>query len=325
MATPRQLWIFAPCYHDVPSFLILRKRAIEAVEDSTRIGTLPVKFVVIDDSGGTDDEMAQLATLEDVHVITPPFNLGHQRALVCGLRLMEGEIGDGDLVVTLDSDGQDRPEDLDRLVAPLLDAPDDRAVLAIARRTKRPETVSFRLLYVFFRLMFWSLTGVTIKSGNFAAYRGWLAKRMVLHPSFDLCYSSSLVSLGIPVTEVPCERGERYAGRSRMNAMRLFMHGIRMLMPFTDRIAIRALSAFSVVFGAGVLLALAVVIIKLFTSTAIPGWATATLLGVLTLSILALGNFVVLFVVFSHSRSISLSNLESLIERPARKSSPPSS
>lgn len=102
-----------------------------------------------------------------------------------------------------------------------------------------------------------------------------------------------------------------------MNLLRLFMHGIRMLMPFTDRIAIRALTAFTAVFGIGILLSLGVVAIKLFTSAAIPGWATASLLGILTLSFLALGNFVVLFVVFSHSRGIALANLEDSRERGA--------
>jgi glycosyltransferase involved in cell wall biosynthesis len=319
MPLPGRLWIVAPSYQDVASFQLLRKRLIEVVETSTRLRGTCVQFILVDDTGGTDHEIEQLASLEDVRVITPPFNLGHQRAIVCALRLVARDLGDDDLVVTMDSDGQDRPEDLLRLVAPLLDAPEDRGRLCIARRTRRRETVGFRVLYFLFRAMFWSLTGVTIRSGNYAAFRGSLARRMVLHPSFDLCYSSSLISLGIPATQVPCERGERYAGRSRMNKLRLFTHGVRMLMPFVDRIAVRALSAFTAIFGLGVLLAATVVAIKIFTSAAIPGWATAALLGILTLSFIALGNFVVLFVVFSHSRSISLSNLEETIEQYAGK------
>ena len=83
-----------------------------------------------------------------------------------------------------------------------------------------------------------------------------------------------------------------------------------MLMPFTDRIAVRALLAFSAMFGLGLILSLAVVGIRVFTTAGIPGWATATLLGLLIISFVALGNFVVLFAVFSHSRGISLANLE---------------
>jgi hypothetical protein len=178
-------------------------------------------------------------------------------------------------------------------------------------------------MYILFRIMFRTLTGVTVRSGNYAAYRGWLARRILEHPYFDLCYSSSLVSLDLPVVPVPCPRGERYAGLSRMNPFRLFMHGLRMLMPFTDRIAVRALSTFSALFGLGILASITVLVIRLFTSAAIPGWATATLVSVLILSFLALGNFVVLFVVFSHSRGISLVGLEGRFDRGTGTSSPP--
>jgi hypothetical protein len=145
---------------------------------------------------------------------------------------------------------------------------------------------------------------------------------MLSHPYFDLCYSSTLVSLDMNVVPVPCPRGSRYAGQSRMNMLRLFMHGIRMLMPFTDRIAARALTAFSVMFGLGITLSAVVVAIRLFTAAAIPGWATATLLGLLILSFIALGNFIVLFAVFSHSRGISLANLEAWNNEQPGGSSP---
>jgi uncharacterized membrane protein len=106
-----------------------------------------------------------------------------------------------------------------------------------------------------------------------------------------------------------------------MNPLRLFMHGVRMLMPFTDRIAVRALTAFTAIFGLGVLAGLAVLSVRVFTTAAVPGWATFTLLGILIISFLALGNFVVLFVVFSHSRGISMAGMEESFERRSRGSS----
>ncbi len=99
-----------------------------------------------------------------------------------------------------------------------------------------------------------------------------------------------------------------------MNMLRLFMHGVRMLVPFTDRIASRALAAFAGVFGVGIILSIVVIVIRFTTTSAIPGWATATLLGILILSFIALGNFLVLFVVFSHSRGISLAGLEDSVD-----------
>lgn len=312
-----RLWIVCPSYRDVKSFYKLRWNILEALS-SADINQPSVQFVLVDDTGGSDPEVAELRNLDDVRIVTPPFNVGHQRAIVCGLRVILPDVKDRDLVVTMDSDGEDRPEDLPRLLAPLIEKPVEGTMLCVARRTKRHESFQFRIMYVFFRLMFRVLTGTTVRSGNFAAYRGWLARRIMVHPYFDLCYSSTLVSLDLEVTSIPCARGRRYAGQSRMNPLRLFMHGIRMLMPFTDRIAVRALVTFSVTFSIGIVLSVLVVMIRVFTSAAVPGWATATLLGILILSFLALSNFVVLFVVFSHSRGISLAGLEEDFGRSAR-------
>jgi hypothetical protein len=317
----QRLWIISPSYTDVPAFAILRERVLEAASESPLLRDLPVRFVVVDDTAGGDDAIDELQGFDDVLVVEPPFNLGHQRAIVYGLRLIASDLEDSDLIVTMDADGEDKPADLPRLVAPLIEAPRDRKRLCVARRTERQESVSFRIMYFFFRIMFRALTGVTVRNGNFAAYRGWLARRMLLHPSFDICYSSTLVSLDLEVTPVPCARGTRYAGQSRMNTLRLFMHGIRMLVPFTDRIAARALTVFAALFGIGIVASLAVVGIRVFTTAAIPGWATATLLGILILSFTALGNFVVLFFVFSHSRGISLTGLEELHDRGTRVTS----
>jgi hypothetical protein len=154
------------------------------------------------------------------------------------------------------------------------------------------------------------LTGVVVRTGNFAAYRARVAKRTLLHPYFDLSYSSTFLSLEVPITYVPCARGTRYAGRSQMSTFKLVMHGLRMLMPFLDRIALRALLVLMALFAASVAASLAVVAVRLFSDAAIPGWATYTLLSLVVLTAAALGNAVVLFAVFSQSRGVSLSNLE---------------
>lgn len=324
VTSDERLWIVCPSYTDVVAFTMLRTRMLEVLQAEPLHRARPVRFVVIDDTGGLDPEIDGLDGYDDVVVIAPPFNLGHQRAIVFGLRIIEPDIDDVDLVVTMDADGEDRPEDLPRLLAPLLEAPGERQRLCVARRTERRESFGFRVMYFFFRILFRTLTGVTVRNGNYAAYRGWLARRMLLHPYFDLCYSSTLVSLDIPVTPVPIPRGTRYAGQSRMNLFRLLMHGVRMLTPFTDRIAIRAMTAFTAIFGIGVVLSAVVLGTAAFTSASIPGWATMTLLAMLVLSLIAVGNSVVLFAVFSHSRGISLAGLEDRYDRRARSASSPS-
>jgi polyisoprenyl-phosphate glycosyltransferase len=304
-------WIFTPVYRDVRSFRVLRERLLAVLASPPPNGG-PIRFIVIDDTAGQDPEIASLREFDDVTVLQPPFNLGHQRALVYALRKVLPQVRDEDAVVTLDADGEDRPEDLPRLLVPLYEKPAGEREVVLALRTKRRESLGFKLLYRLFRILFRSLTGATVRSGNFAAMPGSIAKRALLHPTFDLAYSSAILALDLPLEYVPCERGERYEGRSKMTYGRLAMHGLRMLMPFTDRIAIRALGAF-VFFGVlGAALAFLVVVLKLFTSSAIPGWTSYIALGALIVSLVALGNFVSLFVLFSQTRAVSLASIEDL-------------
>jgi len=306
------VWIVTPVYRDVGSFQILRRRLLEILDDSEYLRGVPVRFVVIDDTAGQDADVGLLESFGDVAVLQPPFNLGHQRAIVYALRKCLPTIDDDDLVVTLDADGEDRPEDLPRLLAPLHNAEGVRQKVVLALRTKRRESLSFKVMYRLFRVLFRALTGTTVRSGNFAAMPGAVARNVLRHPTFDLSYSSAILALDVPVEYVPCERGARYEGRSKMTFGKLGLHGLRMLMPFTDRIAIRALGIFAFCLVIGLTLALVVFGIRLFTDSSIPEWAPILALASLIVSLVALGNFVTLFVLFSQTRAISLANIEDM-------------
>ena len=226
-----KLWVVCPCYKDVPSFLRLREECAGA----------GAHFVVIDDSAGVDLETQKLAGLPDVTVITAPYNLGHQAAIVFGLRRMRDRIGADDLVVTMDSDGEDKPSDLAALTAPLLAHPTDKFMVCLARRTQRSETLLFKACYAVFRIIFRVATGHVIRNGNFAAFRGLWLQEMIYHPHFDQCYASTFISLPLHTTMVPLARGTRYFGKSKMGMLGLIPHGLRMFTPFTEKIAIRAM------------------------------------------------------------------------------------
>jgi hypothetical protein len=308
METAR-LWLVCPLYQDVESFLVVKARLLGILSglgwEASRI-----HFVAVDDSAGFDADVERLRREPNARVLSPPFNLGHQRAIVFGLRSLRDEFEDSDVIVTLDSDGEDQPEDVPRLLAPLEAAPADLKLMVLALRTRRHESLKFKLLYGLFKLMFITLTGTVVRTGNFAAYRGWTARRALFHPHFDLCYSSSLLGLNRPLVFVPCERGIRIAGHSHMNFLKLLMHGFRMLMPFIDRVAIRALMVFSAVLAVGIAFAVVVLGLRLFTRVPVPQWTTYGVLMVLLLSLVAIGNFVILFALFSQSQGVGLASLD---------------
>jgi hypothetical protein len=313
---PWRLCVLTPSYFDVESFLILKDRLEESLGLAVARGELPaariVKYTFVDDSAGRDAAVRALDQLPDVTVIEPPFNLGHQRAIVYGLRAIAGDLSPEEIVVTMDSDGEDQPEDVPRLLAPLLTPPVDLWKVAIARRTERHEPLAFKVMYLAFVLLFRLLTGRAVRSGNFAALRGEYVVRMLNHPYFDLCYSSSLLTLSMNPTPtfVPCARGRRYAGESRMGTERLLSHGVRMLMPFADRIAIRSLAFFTLLSGFTVGLLVILETGHLVWGLQPPIWTWWLLVVGAIGSSVALVNFLVLFSGFAQSSALALQRLD---------------
>ena len=294
-----RLWVVCPMLRDTESYLRLHGEVL----DACRRDGWPdaVRFVVVDDSAGTDREVAELAGFPDVTVLTPPFGLGHQRAIVYGLRYITPEVGPDDVVVTMDSDGEDQPSDLPRLVEELRTS---GAALVLAQRTKRSEPLGFRAMYVCFRLVFRILTGRTIRSGNFAAQRGASLVATIDHPSFDLCYSATLLALKRSTATVPCARGVRFAGTSRMNRYALVAHGMRMLLPFSENIAVRML-----VLAATAFAGLAVFLVLLATNVIgepVTAQVVAPCIALAVLFLAAFTAFVVLFSGFSQASAIAM-------------------
>ncbi|MCG3205142.1 MAG: hypothetical protein KCHDKBKB_01860 [Elusimicrobia bacterium] len=220
--TQPKTWIVLPVYWDTESFLELRKK-------------IPVSasYLLIDDSAGEDSAISKLENDPTLRILKCPRNMGHQKALVYGLRTLVPELGDNDIILTMDSDGEDKPEDVPLLQKRLIDNPDK---IILAYRTKRNESLPFKILYFFFKILFRLATGRIIRSGNFAGFRSGFIKQFLGHPFFDLCYSSTLLNLGVPIEYIPCERGRRYQGSSHMSYLKLIKHGFSMMLPFRTKI-----------------------------------------------------------------------------------------
>jgi hypothetical protein len=117
-----------------------------------------VKTVVVDD--GSKDATAALARAEGVPVVTHVVNRGQGDALRTGFAIAQAE--QALAVVNLDADGQYKPEELDRLVGPLID---DEADFVLGSRFMGfyEESGSVRHIgVVFFSRMISLLTGVKV-------------------------------------------------------------------------------------------------------------------------------------------------------------------
>lgn len=312
-------WCVIPSFWDIPSFLQLRANVLDLFAKQPALAAVTPRFLLIDDSAGEDPATAELQNLADVRVLTPPHSLGHQRAIVFGLRTIRESVMSDDFVITMDADGEDRPCDLPVLLHELQEAEHQgSSPIVLAQRTTRHTTLRFKLLYFCFRGLFAALTGKTIRSGNFACFRGRVLQRIIRHPFFDVSYSSALVAYRAVKRYVPCPRGKRYAGQSKMNTHELVVHGLRMLMPFLDSITIRALFAAAVVFALTCLMA-AKVLLEILQQHAVSAPSMLLLgFGFIAATVL-FSQFLLLFSLLSKSDAMTLQDIDNGESEPGRE------
>ena len=118
----------------------------------------PVKTVVVDD--GSKDATAAIARAEGVPVVTHVVNRGQGDALRTGFAIARAERSQ--VVVNLDADGQYKPEELERLVGPIIEGEAD-FVLGSRFMGYYQEAGSVRHVgVVFFSRLISLLTGVEV-------------------------------------------------------------------------------------------------------------------------------------------------------------------
>ena len=198
-------------------------------------------------------------------------NLGHQRAIAVGLVHIEERMP-SDAVLVMDADGEDTPDGALQLIREFSAA--EGKILVFAERARRVESLTFRVFYRLYKVMHRALTGISVRVGNFSILpRTYLSTLVVLSELWNH-YAAAVFRSQLRFTMVPIPRGRRIAGTSRMNFVSLVTHGLSAVSVFADVVGVRLLIgslAGSLVTIIGIV---TVVIIRLFTDQAIPGWAT---------------------------------------------------
>ena len=227
-------------------------------------------------------------------------NLGHQRAIAIGLCFIHAERPCG-AVLVMDADGEDKPEDVPRLIEAF--NREDRKKVIFAQRGRRATTWTFKLFYFLYRWGHRLLTGVAVKVGNFSIVPAAHVATLVVVSDTWNHYAASVFRSRIPYAMLPTSRGARIAGESKMNFVALVLHGLSAISVFAEVVGARLTMA--IFGGVGVLTALlaTVVFIKWGTRLAIPGWATtaAGLLLVIVLQMLTVALGLTLLVLFNRN------------------------
>ena len=263
-----------PVYNDWESFAML----VSTIEKTycKPQKKYEIQIVAINDGSSEDNENKKNTDEILVEIINLKVNVGHQRAIAVGLQYINDTKTDFDYVVVLDSDGEDKPEDLVLLVSKCEIENDKKIVFA--QRKKRQESFFFKIGYLFYKSIFYGLTGEKINFGNFSCIPKKLLKRVVVEDNLWNHYSGSIIQSKTPFSKVLLDRGKRYAGQSKMNFTSLVLHGLSSISVYFDSLSVRILklSLFGVLLC--FLSVVAILYIKFFTESSIPGWASNLIL-----------------------------------------------
>jgi hypothetical protein len=260
--------LVVPVYKDWPSL----GRLLETVDRLLTNEGVTVTVVAVNDCPGdapTIDRDRRWTAIDHLEVIYLTRNLGHQRAIAVGLSHVEVSIR-CDCVMVMDADGEDRPEDVVRLIQHFRS---DRTSIVVARRRKRSEGAMFRSSYRLYKVVFRLFTGQSVDFGNFCLIPRQLLVHIVSMSELWSNFPAGIIQSRLPVHHMPTERGTRFEGRSTMNFVALVMHGLGAISVFSDAVFIRVMLlslGFLVLTGLAIL---AVLILKL-TGHATPGWAS---------------------------------------------------
>lgn len=275
----RHLVVVTPVYEDLQA----SRRLFE--ELGREFG--PELYVVAVDDGSVNQPLP-ITSLTHAgvtgEVVKLRRNVGHQKAIAIGLGYVADRLQDGQIVVVMDSDGEDLPSTIPTLLE-ALKAED--ADVAVAKRKSRVETLKFKAFYVVYRFLFKLMTGRSISFGNFMALKPHAVQRLVAMQELSIHVAASTLASKLRLKVCPISRGPRYAGRSKMNFVGLALHGFKGLMVFAEDVLVRVgiscvfIAAFSV-FMAGV-----AVILKLIGYST-PGWFSVVF-GILLLMFLQTG------------------------------------
>jgi glycosyltransferase involved in cell wall biosynthesis len=268
-----RLAVLMPVRDDWASASELIRRLDEAVSSYAS----DIDIVLVDDGSlqryDRDNFQSPFSAVRAIRILRLRRNLGHQRAIAIGLAYIQKTIS-CDAVLVMDSDGEDTPEGVTDLLNAYSSTYGTKAIFA--ERSRRSESLVFRFFYHLYRVLHRALTGISVRVGNFSILPSEYLNTLVAMSELWNHYAAAVFRSKLPFTMIPIPRGTRIAGNSRMDFAALVSHGLSAISVFGDVVGVRLLvGSLSGSFLAGLGIVL-VVIIRLFTNRAIPGWATST-------------------------------------------------
>ena len=232
--------LLIPIYNDRESL----KKLIENINFEVKDLNSEMSVVVINDASSQQivDTYQNLENINSFEIINMKENRGHARCIASGLKYIF-EKKEFDFVIPMDGDGEDRPEEIKNFIHQAKQS-DDKTI--VGERTKRSESLFFKICYQLHKLLTLGFTGHSIKFGNFTCLSKSTIEKMLNEKASWNSFSGSLKKVEKDLLSIPSIRGIRYFGPSKMSFFNLLKHSLSIISVFRKTVLIR--SALFIVF-----------------------------------------------------------------------------
>jgi polyisoprenyl-phosphate glycosyltransferase len=189
------------------------------------------EIILVSDGGGDHSwDIIRELSAADARVRGVKFtrNFGQHLAISAGL-----DVCDGDWVVVMDGDLQDRPEVIPELYTKALQGYD----VVFVSRTERPESAIYRLaagtFYKIFKLL--ANTDYDPTHGNFSIISRHVVEQYRTMGETLRFYGGIVDWLGFQRTTIPAKHGSRFAGNSGYNLGKRLLLAYQIILAHSDR------------------------------------------------------------------------------------------
>ena len=233
-----KLKVLIPLYNDWQSLIKLLENIDNQINNVGEI----ISIVVVND-GSTEKEpnnFPNYSRINSIKVINLKENVGHARSIAIGLKyIFENE--DFDYIIPMDSDGEDRPDEINDLIKKIEPQSD---IPIVCERIKRSEGIFFKICYFLHKLITFTFTGQSIRFGNFTCLPKELVKKIINEKATWSSFSGALSKISKIKIGVPSERGSRYFGPSKMSFKNLIIHSLAIMAVFKFTVLFRSILFF---------------------------------------------------------------------------------
>ena len=234
----KKIKILIPVYNDWQSVFKLLENIDQGLE-SWDSNVVHISVIIINDASIEKRHInnSTFNTLKSIEIINMKKNKGHARCIAAGLKYISKN-NDFDLVIPMDADGEDKPEELGPLLCKAWENPNK---VITANRVKRSEGSIFKFCYLVHKYLTFIFTGQSIKFGNYTCLPKSIVIKMVNEPATWNSFSGSLAKITKDRMFIPSVRGKRYFGPSKMSYVNLLKHSLSIISIFKVALLVRSL------------------------------------------------------------------------------------